>query len=70
MFPEQPLSELAFLNELIEEHATVAGDIAEVGLNTWAIHGVIAMDGEVMMAAFASYEQARIVLDQLSAEGH
>jgi hypothetical protein len=60
--------QLAFLEELVEEHASVAGDIIEIDAHTWAIHGSIAVDGEVIMAEYDSEEHARIVLEELAAE--
>ena len=60
--------ELVFLEELLEEHATIAGDIIEIDSHTWAIHGYIAVDGEVIMAEYDTEEHARIVLDELTAE--
>jgi hypothetical protein len=66
----EPDRQLAFLEELVEEHATVAGDVIEIDAHTWAIHGSIAIDGDVLMAEYDSEEHARIVLDELaSAEG-
>ena len=66
---EQPDRQLLFLQELAAEHATIAGDIVEVGTHTWAIHGSIAVDGEVIMAEYDTHDQARIVLDKLSRRG-
>ena len=57
--------QLMFLHTLLETHAVIAGDVAEIGDGTWAIHGVIPVDGEVIMAEFTTYDQARTVLDQL-----
>ena len=65
---EQPDRQLLFLQELVEEHAAVAGDIAEIGTHTWAIHGFIPVDGDVIMAEFDSYSEARVVLDRLSTD--
>jgi hypothetical protein len=65
-----PDPQLAFLEELVEEHATVDGDIIEIDAHTWAIHGFIPVDGEVIMAEYESEEHARIVLDELAAEEH
>ena len=62
---EQPDRQLLFLKELIDEHATIAGDIIEVGIDTWAIHGSIAVDGEVLLAEYDSLDEARIALGQL-----
>jgi hypothetical protein len=36
--------QLVFLEELVEEHASIAGDVIEVDAHTWAIHGTIAVD--------------------------
>jgi hypothetical protein len=64
---KQPDRQLQFLHELIEEHASIAGDIAEIGPHTFVIHGVIPVDGAVLVAEFGTYDQARSVLDQLAA---
>jgi hypothetical protein len=53
------------LAELLAEDAEVAGDIAEIGSAAWAIHGHIPVDGEVILAEFGSFEEARAVLDGL-----
>lgn len=58
--------QLTFLEELVDEHATIAGDVIEIGAHTWAIHGFIAVDGDVIMAEYDTEEHARIVLDELS----
>ena len=58
--------QLAFLQELIAEHATVAGDVLEIDEHTWAIHGTIALDGDVIMAEYDTEAHAHIVLDELS----
>ena len=63
---QRPDPQLVFLEELVEEHATVAGDVIEIDAHTWAIHGSIAVDGDVIMAEYDSEEHARIVLDELS----
>ena len=60
--------QLVFLEEMVEEHATISGDVLEVDAHTWAIHGQIAVDGDVIMAEFESEEHARIVLGELAAE--
>jgi hypothetical protein len=64
----EPDRQLAFLEELVEEHATVAGDVIEIDSHTWAIHGEIAVDGDVLMAEYESEEHARIVLAELAVE--
>ena len=65
-----PDPQLLFLEELVEEHATVAGDVIEIDAHTWAIHGSIAVDGDVIMAEYDTEEHAHIVLDELAAEEH
>ena len=61
----EPDRELVFLEELVEEHATIAGDVIEIDTHTWAIHGSIAVDGDVIMAEFDTEEHARHVLEDL-----
>lgn len=55
-----------FLQALLAPPARIAGDIIEVAANTWAIHGVIAVDGEVLIAEFTRFEEARAILDGLA----
>lgn len=62
---EQEDQQLEFLRELEAENASIAGYIVEIGYGMWAIHGVIPVDGGVLMAKFESYDHARSVLDQL-----
>ena len=65
-----PDPQLTFLEELVEEHATIAGDVIKIDAHTWAIHGSIAVDGEVIMAEYDSEERARFALDELSNAEH
>ena len=60
--------QLVFLEELVDEHASIAGDVIEIDAHTWAIHGSIAGDGDVIMAEYDTEEHARIVLHKLSAD--
>jgi hypothetical protein len=57
--------QLEFLRELLVANASIGGDILEIGKDTWAIHGVIPVDGEVLMAEFDTYDDANHVLDHL-----
>jgi hypothetical protein len=57
--------QLRFIEGLVAERATVAGDVLEIGADTWAIHGSIPIDGEVLMAEFARQEDAVAVLARL-----
>jgi hypothetical protein len=38
-----------FRRELVADRATIAGDVIELDGRTWAIHGSIAVDGDVTM---------------------
>jgi hypothetical protein len=60
--------QLELLEELVEEHATIAGDVLEIDAHTWAIHGSIAVDGDVIMAEYESEGHARIVLGELATD--
>ena len=61
---------LQSLDELIREGAAIVGDVAKISDDIWAIHGVIPVDGDVILAEFGSYDEARSVLDQLPAGSH
>lgn len=63
---EGPDRQFSFLRELVEEHATIAGDILEVGPHTWAIHGSIPVDGEVILAEYDTQNAARQILRELA----
>jgi hypothetical protein len=67
--PERPDRQLEFLQELVAEHATIAGDVVEVASNTWAIHGSIPVDGEVLLAEYDTAAAARRALGQLPVDG-
>jgi hypothetical protein len=56
---------LNLLEQLIDERVRVAGDVLEVSIGVWAIHGWIPVDGEVILAEFSVLDEARSVLDQL-----
>jgi len=59
------VDQLEFLTELVNSHTEVAGDILRVGVTTWAIHGSIPVDGDVLVAEFDSFEAAKAALTQL-----
>jgi hypothetical protein len=58
---DRPDRELVFLQELTL--ARIAGDVVEVARGTWAIYGDIPVDRDVIMAEFATYDDARTALD-------
>ena len=53
------------LLELVEEHVQVHQDVIEIDERTWAIHGFIAYDGEVIAATFSSENEAWAGLSRL-----
>ena len=57
----------AAVQALLQPNARIAGDIVEIDPRTWAIHGFIAVDGEVILAEFEHPDLARRVLDDLRA---
>jgi hypothetical protein len=57
--------QLQFLHVLLEENASIAGDVLQLNDNLWAVHGFIPVDGDVLMAEFATYEQATYTLGLL-----
>ena len=59
--------QVLFLQRLLEEKVTIAGDIAQLAVGAWAIHGVIPVDGHVIVAEFETYDQARVALDRIAA---
>ena len=56
---------LLFIQGLIEANASIDGDVLEIGKDTWAIHGVIPYDGELPMAVFVTYDEAKQLLDDV-----
>jgi hypothetical protein len=62
---EQSNADQQIIEDLIEVHARVARDVVQIAPSTWAIHGPIAVDGEVIMAEFNSRDAADVAIDQL-----
>lgn len=63
---ERPSHRDVSVEEILELRARVSGDIFEVDPHTWAIHGFIPVDGEVILAEFDSPQTAQFILDQLA----
>jgi hypothetical protein len=59
--------ELRVVEELIDEHVRVHRNLIQIDDQTWAIHGIIAVDGEVIMAEFSTRIVAEIALERISA---
>ena len=66
---EQMSSKVRFIEELIHENAIVAGDIVAIDSHTWAIHGSIPVDGDVIMAEFDRLDDAKAALQQIDSIG-
>jgi len=65
---DEPLdSPQVTVDELLRIHARLAGDIIEINETTWGIHGVIAVDGDVLIAEFNRPEDARLALEHIAA---
>ena len=62
---EHPDRQLVFVEELVQEGASVDGDVLEIDIHTWAIHGFIAVDGDVIMAEYTTESRARRALEEL-----
>jgi hypothetical protein len=58
--------QLAFLRDLLAENAYINGDVLHLGQELWGVHGVIPVDGDVLMAEFETYDDARRTLDEVS----
>jgi len=56
---------MRLLEQLVEQRVRVAGDVVEVSLGVWAIHGSIPVDGEVILAEFSVLDEAQSALGQL-----
>jgi hypothetical protein len=64
--PEKhPERQLEFLQALLSASGSIDGDVLEISKDRWAIHGVIPVDGEVLIAEFDTYDEANHVLEQL-----
>lgn len=54
---------------MAQQQVRVAGDVVAIDEQVWAIHGIIPVDGEVILAEFTTREQAKAALDGLSSNG-
>ena len=63
-------SELGIVEELIDEHFRVDCTLIQIDAETWAIHGTIAVDGNVILAEFSNQQDAQTAIEQLSAAEH
>ena len=57
------------IEAMLNLQARIAGDVIEINSNTWAVHGVIPVDGDVILGEFGTAQDARAVLDGLTSAG-
>jgi len=53
------------VDELVSEHARVSGDAFKIDSSHWGIHGLIPVDGDVILAKFDSRSEAQDAIQQL-----
>jgi hypothetical protein len=61
------VSDLRTVEALIDEHFPFDCDVIAIDAQTWAIHGSIPVDGDVILAEFERKEDAQVALELLSA---
>jgi hypothetical protein len=59
--------EFRVIEELIDEHVRVDCNLIQIDDQTWAIHGSIAVDGQVIMAEFSNQSDAELALERIVA---
>ena len=60
-------TEQGIVQVLVDEHIHVSCDLVPIDDTTWAIHGSISVDGEVIVAEFHDRADAESALEQLAA---
>jgi hypothetical protein len=60
-------ADLRIIEDLIDEHVRVDCNLVLIDDHTWAIHGSIAVDGNVILAEFASKTDAEAALERIAA---
>jgi hypothetical protein len=58
--------DLQFLATLLSTNADVAGDVVQINAHTWAIHGSIPVDGEVLLAEYEDPADAADALHRIA----
>jgi hypothetical protein len=64
---ERTSPELRIIEELIDERVRVDCNLIQIDEQTWAIHGTIAVDGEVIVAEFSNQSEAKLALERIAA---
>jgi hypothetical protein len=63
---ELPPSEERVVRTLIEEHVQVSCQLLPIDEHTWAVHGSIAVDGEVILAEFDDRDDAELAVEEIA----
>jgi hypothetical protein len=63
-------SSLEVISELEAMNVEIDHDVMRIGPRTWAIHGRVAYDGEIIAATFASERDAWTALSYSSKQPH
>ncbi len=58
---------MELIEVLIDEHVRIDCNIIPIEDGTWAIHGSIAVDGNVILAEFDSRDDAEAALERIAA---
>jgi hypothetical protein len=68
--PTRPRNaDLEIIEVLIDERVRVDCNLILIDDHTWAIHGTIAVDGNVILAEFESKDDAEAALERIAAAG-
>jgi hypothetical protein len=62
---DQSDPQVPFIRKLVDENVSIVGDPVEVRKDRWVVHGVLPYGGEVPMAVFDTYDEARHALDEV-----
>jgi hypothetical protein len=62
---EQSNVQLPYIRKLVDENADIVGDPVEIRKGRWVVHGALPYGGEVPMAVYDSYEEAKRALDEI-----
>ena len=57
--------QLQVLREFAEDGVSIDGDVLQLTKDTWVVHGFVGYDGEIPIAVFDTYDEAKHVRDQI-----
>lgn len=63
--PEVPAHHDGPIDDVVDLRVNITADVVEVGGHRWAIYGSIPVDGNVLVAEYDSFAEARSVLADL-----